>query len=131
MLAPRGPSRSATRRYKLVLLRAAASGSAIAGTAELTGYDTLDQRKRCRANPRSTAELFPGAGGRRAARAVLGPACALRRRATSRTSAAPALPQSLFNTGHGTLGWTQACGSGRALADIIGGRKPEVDFNFT
>ena len=40
-------------------------------------------------------------------------------------------PNLFLNTGHGTLGWTQACGSGRALADIIGGRKPEVDFNFT
>jgi len=35
------------------------------------------------------------------------------------------------DTGHGTLGWTMACGSGRALADLIAGRKPEVDFAFT
>jgi D-amino-acid dehydrogenase len=34
------------------------------------------------------------------------------------------------NTGHGTLGWTHACGSGRAIADIISGRRPEVDFAF-
>ena len=32
-----------------------------------------------------------------------------------------------LNTGHGTLGWTMACGSGRVLADIISGRKPEID----
>jgi D-amino-acid dehydrogenase len=30
------------------------------------------------------------------------------------------------NTGHGTLGWTIACGSGRVLADLISGRGPEV-----
>ena len=35
------------------------------------------------------------------------------------------------NTGHGTLGWTMAAGSGRALADIISGREPEVEFKFT
>ena len=32
-----------------------------------------------------------------------------------------------LNTGHGTLGWTMSCGSGRVLADIISGRKPEID----
>jgi D-amino-acid dehydrogenase len=36
-----------------------------------------------------------------------------------------------LDTGHGTLGWTMACGSGRALADVVAGRKPEVDFIFT
>jgi D-amino-acid dehydrogenase len=36
-----------------------------------------------------------------------------------------------LNTGHGTLGWTMGCGSGRAIADIISGREPEIDFAFT
>ena len=35
-----------------------------------------------------------------------------------------------LNTGHGTLGWTMACGSGRALADLVAGRRPDVDFAF-
>ena len=35
-----------------------------------------------------------------------------------------------LNTGHGTLGWTLACGSGRALADLVSGRRPEVPFRF-
>ena len=35
-----------------------------------------------------------------------------------------------LNTGHGTLGWTMGCGSGRAIADIVSGRQPEVDFEF-
>jgi D-amino-acid dehydrogenase len=35
-----------------------------------------------------------------------------------------------LNTGHGTLGWTLACGSGRALADIVSGRNPEPEFGF-
>jgi D-amino-acid dehydrogenase len=35
-----------------------------------------------------------------------------------------------LNTGHGTLGWTLACGSGRALAEIVSGRDPGVDFPF-
>ena len=36
-----------------------------------------------------------------------------------------------LNTGHGTLGWTHSCGSGRALADIVSGARPEIDFAFT
>jgi len=32
------------------------------------------------------------------------------------------------STGHGTLGWTMAAGSGRVLADVIAGRPPEVDL---
>jgi D-amino-acid dehydrogenase len=36
-----------------------------------------------------------------------------------------------LNTGHGTLGWTMAAGSGKALAAIIDGKSPGVDFRFT
>ena len=32
-----------------------------------------------------------------------------------------------LNTGHGTLGWTMACGSGRVLADLLSGRDPAID----
>ena len=32
-----------------------------------------------------------------------------------------------INTGHGTLGWTMACGAGRVLADLISGKAPEID----
>ena len=31
-----------------------------------------------------------------------------------------------LNTGHGTLGWTMACGSGQLLADIVTGRKTGI-----
>ncbi len=34
------------------------------------------------------------------------------------------------NAGHGTLGWTMAAGSGKALAEIVSGRKPGIDFAF-
>lgn len=36
-------------------------------------------------------------------------------------------PGLYINTGHGTLGWTMACGSGRVLADVISGRSPDID----
>jgi D-amino-acid dehydrogenase len=34
-----------------------------------------------------------------------------------------------LNLGHGSSGWTLSCGSARALADMIGGRKPDVDVS--
>jgi D-amino-acid dehydrogenase len=34
-----------------------------------------------------------------------------------------------LNTGHGTLGWTMACGSGRVLADLLSGREPEIPLD--
>jgi len=34
-----------------------------------------------------------------------------------------------LNTGHGTLGWTMACGSGQLLADIISGTQPAIPYH--
>lgn len=33
-----------------------------------------------------------------------------------------------LNTGHGTPGWTMACGSGKAVVDVICGRDADVDL---
>lgn len=32
-----------------------------------------------------------------------------------------------INSGHGTLGWTMACGSGRVMADLVSGKKPDIE----
>jgi D-amino-acid dehydrogenase len=37
-------------------------------------------------------------------------------------------PNLYLNTGHGTLGWTMAAGSGRVMADVISGRRAEIDL---
>ncbi len=100
----------------------------IAGTAELAGYDTTINEVRCSAIVRRTTELFPDAGEPREARFWTG----LR---PSTPSNVPYIGRTKYrnlylNTGHGTLGWTHACGSGRALADIVSGRKPGVNFTF-
>ena len=34
-----------------------------------------------------------------------------------------------LNTGHGTLGWTMACGSGHVIADMIGGKTPAIEVH--
>jgi D-amino-acid dehydrogenase len=100
----------------------------IAGTAELSGYSTDLNPVRCEALTRRAAEMFPEAGHYD--------------RATYWTGLRPSTPSNVpligrtrypnlfLNTGHGTLGWTMAAGSARALADIVSGKKPDVDFRF-
>jgi len=100
----------------------------VAGTAELTGHDTSINEVRCRAIVRRSFELFPKAGRPEEAQfwAGLRPATPGGVPCIGRTR----YPNLYLNTGHGTLGWTMACGSGAAIADIVSGRKPETDFRF-
>lgn len=100
----------------------------IAGTAELNGYNTDINEVRCQAIVKRTMELFPEAGDPGNAQFWMGlrPATPSNIPYIGRTK----YPNLFLNTGHGTLGWTHACGSGRALADVVSGRKPEVDFAF-
>ncbi|RYZ82061.1 MAG: FAD-dependent oxidoreductase, partial [Moraxellaceae bacterium] len=101
----------------------------VAGTAELNGYSTELNEVRCRAITRRVMQLFPDAVDVSQVQYWTG-----LRPATP--SNVPYIGRSkianlFLDTGHGTLGWTHACGSGRALADIVAGQKPDVDFAFT
>jgi D-amino-acid dehydrogenase len=100
----------------------------IAGTAELNGYDRDLNRVRCEAIVRRVEELFPGAGdtGRAQFWTGLRPATPSNVPIIGRSK----LPNLYLNTGHGTLGWTHSCGSGRSIARIVSGLEPEVDFAF-
>ncbi len=100
----------------------------IAGTAELNGYDRDLNRVRCEAIVRRVEQLFPGAGDAEQAQFWTGlrPATPSNLPIIGRTK----LANLLLNTGHGTLGWTHACGSGKSIARIASGLKPEVDFAF-
>ncbi|MFC7517666.1 D-amino acid dehydrogenase [Herbaspirillum sp. GCM10030257] len=114
--------------YKLVFSRLG-DRLRVAGTCELNGYTRELNDARCKAITRRVRELFPAAcdydhpvywSGLR----PLTP------------SNVPYIGKTKFdnlflNTGHGTLGWTMGCGSGRAIADIVSGRRPDVDFVFT
>ena len=96
----------------------------IAGTAEFNGYNTELNDVRCKALMSRTHELFP----------ELRPAgdpefwCGLRPTTPSNVPFIGRAKQAnlYLNTGHGTLGWTMACGSGKVLADIVGGKTPEI-----
>jgi D-amino-acid dehydrogenase len=128
-VAARAPTVSLTdEAHKLVISRLG-SRLRCAGTAELAGYDTSINPVRCEAIVRRLRELFPALAGAGEAEfwAGLRPATPNNVPLIGRTRYA-----NLFlNTGHGTLGWTLAAGSGQALADLVSGRKPDVDFAFT
>ncbi|MBC7395761.1 MAG: FAD-dependent oxidoreductase, partial [Variovorax sp.] len=101
----------------------------IAGTAELNGYDRDLNRVRCEAIVKRVEDLFPGAGDATQAQFWTGlrPATPSNVPLIGKTK----LPNFFLNTGHGTLGWTHACGSGKSIARIVSGLTPEVDFAFT
>ena len=96
----------------------------VAGTAEFNGYNTALNEIRCQALIKRTHQLFP----------ELRPSgdpvfwCGLRPSTPSNVPyvGRSRVPNLYLNTGHGTLGWTMACGAGSALADIVDGREPPV-----
>jgi D-amino-acid dehydrogenase len=110
--------------HKLVLSRLG-DRLRIAGTAELNGYNTDINRVRCEAIVKRVMELFPDAGDPSQAQfwAGLRPATPDNLPCIGTTK----YPNLFLNTGHGTLGWTHACGSGRIVADLVSGRRPEVE----
>jgi D-amino-acid dehydrogenase len=114
--------------HKLVISRLG-NRLRVAGTAELGGYTRELNTTRCEAITRRARELFPDACDYES------PAYWAGLRPVT-PSNVPYIGKTRYNnlflnTGHGTLGWTMGCGSGRAIADILSGRRPDVDFAFT
>jgi D-amino-acid dehydrogenase len=99
----------------------------ISGSAEVAGYDATPSETRAAAIVANTAFTFPELkrhyrpetarlwGGLRpvtpSGRPFIGPT---------------AVKGLWVNAGHGHLGWTFACGSGRVLAELVEGRPPSV-----
>lgn len=98
-----------------------------AGTAELTGYNTEVMPGRVKATLDAAMALFPNCGDASKAEGWAGlrpmtPDCV------------PILGRTRYqnlymDTGHGSTGWTYACGSGRIVADMVSGRTPEIDLS--
>ncbi|MIL09521.1 D-amino acid dehydrogenase [Salmonella enterica subsp. enterica] len=99
----------------------------VGGTAEISGYDLTLRESRRATLEHSVGDLFPRGGD--LSKATFW--CGLR---PMTPDGPPIIGKTRYDnlylsTGHGTLGWTMACGSGRVLADTISGRKPEVDMS--
>jgi D-amino-acid dehydrogenase len=114
--------------YKLVVSRLG-DRLRVAGTCEVNGYGRDLNTARCEAITRRTRELFPNACDYDHPEYWTG----LRPLTPSNVPyiGKTKISNLFLNTGHGTLGWTMGAGSGRAIAEIISGRQPEVDFAFT
>jgi D-amino-acid dehydrogenase len=97
----------------------------VGGTAEIAGYDLTLRNARRETLEHSVVDLFPRGGDVAKAEFWTG----LRPMTPDGTPVVGPTPYgNLFlNTGHGTLGWTMACGSGRLLSDLVTGKRPEID----
>jgi len=102
----------------------------VAGTAELAGYDLQLDQERCQMLMRRLGQLFPSLETK--SEPVFW--CGLRPLTPNHL---PVIGQAgrnsgysnlWLNTGHGTLGWTLACGSGSLLADLMLGRQTAVSY---
>ncbi|KQT23473.1 MULTISPECIES: D-amino acid dehydrogenase [Bradyrhizobium] len=99
----------------------------VGGTAEISGYsDKLYDARRATLD-HSLTDLFPRGGDLAKATFWSG----LR---PMTPDGPPVIGRTHYanlhlNTGHGTLGWTMSCGSGRVLADMLSGRKPDIDVS--
>ncbi|QOZ71969.1 D-amino acid dehydrogenase [Bradyrhizobium arachidis] len=99
----------------------------VGGTAEISGYSSKLYDARRATLDHSLTDLFPRGGDLS--------------KATFWSGLRPMTPDGPpvigptqyanlhLNTGHGTLGWTMSCGSGRVLADMLSGKKPDVDVS--
>ncbi len=125
----RAPYVSLTDEARRIVCSRLGNRLRVAGTAELNGFDHSPNEARTAALIRWAKETLPGAADFERVEAWNG----LR---PSTPSNVPIIGASRvsglwFNTGHGTLGWTLACGSASALADLIAGRGPSVkEFPF-
>ncbi|KQZ76792.1 amino acid dehydrogenase [Sphingopyxis sp. Root214] len=97
----------------------------VGGMAEISGYNNALPERRRATLVHSLTDLFAGAGDVAAASYWSG----LRPMTPDGTPVIGSTPYgNLFlNTGHGTLGWTMACGSGRLIADLVSGRPTDIE----
>lgn len=97
----------------------------VGGMAEIAGFSTDLPKARRETLELSVQDLFNGAGDFRNVSFWSG----LRPMTPDGTPIiGPTRYRNLWlNTGHGTLGWTMACGSARVLADLVSGVRPEIE----
>ena len=99
----------------------------VGGTAELAGYSlNLRESRRATLN-HVVCDLFPKGGD--VSKATFW--CGLRPMTPDGTPIVGPTPVKnlLLATGHGTLGWTMAAGTGRVIADMVSGKQPDIDVS--
>jgi D-amino-acid dehydrogenase len=96
------------------------------GTAELAGYTLQLHDARRRTLEHVVTDLFPQGGDLKRTEFW----CGLRPMTPDGTPVVGGtrLSNLFIATGHGTLGWTMAAGTGCVMADLVSGREPEIDM---
>lgn len=96
----------------------------VGGMAEISGYNNALVEARRRTLEYSVMDLFPGGDPKLASFwSGLRPMTPDGTPTIGKTR----IGNLFLNTGHGTLGWTMSCGSSRLIADLVSGRKPEIE----
>jgi len=121
----KGPTMGGVDDDRLIAYSRLGNRIRLASTAEFAGFDRNFRANDFTALFATAKELFPGAFDEARAELWAG----LR----------PMMPNSVpvigkarygnlyLDTGHGHVGWTMAAGSGKLLADLVAGRKPDID----
>ncbi|MGD9870545.1 MAG: D-amino acid dehydrogenase [Thauera sp.] len=96
----------------------------VGGMAELGGFDLRLNPRRRETLEMVVSDLFPASGAVEQAEFWTG----LRPMTPDSTPiiGATRYPELFLNTGHGTLGWTMACGAGQLIADLVTERQPAI-----
>lgn len=99
----------------------------VGGTAELAGYSTTLREGRRGTLNHVLTDLFPGSSDVAQGEFWSG----LRPMTPDGTPVVgnTVYPNLYLATGHGTLGWTMATGTGRVMADLISGRQPDISMD--
>lgn len=120
-----GPTMGSVDEERYVVFTRLGNRIRLASTAEFAGFDRSHKPADFERMFGTARELFPGAIDES--------------KAECWTGLRPMMPNSVpvigktrygnlyFDTGHGHLGWTLACGSGKFLSDIVAGRKPDIE----
>lgn len=121
----KGPTMGGVDEDRLIAYSRLGNRLRIASTAEFAGYDRSHRPADFATMFKTAHDLFPGAVDE--SKAILW--AGLR----------PMMPGSVpvhgkarydnlyLDTGHGHVGWTMACGSGKLTADLVASRRPEID----
>jgi D-amino-acid dehydrogenase len=125
------PRSSVMDEHSKVMMTRLGNRLRAAGLAEIAGYDTAIRPSGPATVLRTLGEFFPrAAGGRDAGAHGVNAWTGLR---PMTPDGPPYLGATTFsnvflNLGQGSNGWTQACGCGRVVADIVSGRRPDIDL---
>jgi D-amino-acid dehydrogenase len=121
------PRSSVMDEHSKVMITRLGTRLRAAGVAEIAGYDRTANPAKAAGVLDAARELFPLAGDYSKVAYWAG----LRPMTPDGPPYLGATPyENLFlNLGQGSNGWTQACGGGRIVADLIGGRAPEIDLD--